>query len=145
MAQLSESNLRGNTEDRQNKLEFSGHIHSSPISALQNLHEGHYRTPFYFPFRSSIHRFHPRSPRLEGRVDVYSVSSHIQSTHSPSIYVCLGAFGAMDHLYSFYSFFSSRFVSVFFYSSDILRACSELFVGKGVVWDDLTDPIFFFS
>lgn len=68
---------------------------------------------FTSPLRSSTDKFHPRSPGLKGRVDVYRVSTHMS--------LCLCAFGAMDQMtYIPFFFFSQICIRVLFY---ILRAC----------------------
>lgn len=74
-------NLLGNIDDRTNSFQETFMVVKWSKDGWHGLHEGHYRTLFvfgvYFPFSSSAERFHPRSPGLEGRVDVYSVSTHI--------------------------------------------------------------------
>lgn len=52
----------------------------------------------FFGFISLSAVFHPRSPGLEGSVDVYSVFTHITARLCKFVSV---QFGGMDHLYFF--------------------------------------------
>lgn len=90
---------------------------------------------FTSPLRSSTDKFHPRSPGLKGRVDVYRVSTHMS--------LCLCAFGAMDQMtYIPFFFFSDLYTSVVLYIESM--SFCESSVGKGAVWVDLSRFDFYF-
>lgn len=106
-------NLLGNIDDGTNSFQETFMVVKWSKDRWHGLHEGHYRTLFvfgvYFPFSSSAERFHPRSPGLEGRVDVYSVSTHITARLHKFASVHLEQW--ITYISFFVSFFSPRFVS----------------------------------
>lgn len=99
-------------------------------------------------FPLSTERFHPRSPGLEGRVDVYRVATHVTACVSKFASVCNWN-NESDDLFSFILFYFFQIcIRVLFYSS-YLRACFFFSVnhllGKGVILVDSSNFCFIFN
>lgn len=67
---------------------------------------------FVSPLSSSADIFHPRSPGLKGRVDVYRGATHITACVCTFVSVCIWSNGSDDLFFFVLFFFSDLYMSV---------------------------------